>query len=376
MYSKDSYTLQERVEALMLNLAYSCSLFTTPKGRKAYAHSLLVEIQNVILYVNDAIDVIQSNTELFPVAPVFYMNFSALKKEVKDALREQRNNPCLTEQHFKALKELSTRLEEARSKLNGPDLCQMVSCYEKVWNRFYMKWPDMLHEVEVQTLAGMPPKPDSRRRILNHATEETFTQLKNNPVTHALYDDDILLDDISTNGHLIPEVIAPSLYKHRIELRENACVYDFFRLFMTYQRFRDELDKLSAYTADDAQRQLEKWWLGLADKVHEEVRPEYHDRFHTLALGLCHQPDLAQAFMKGTLNEPFNLKLAYNLFGVMNNNNVFTTSVVSTLRKRFSEKRVDEYFKAYLYTAYGSYTSELNETLLAVAQHIIDEWKQ
>ena len=157
MYSKDSYTLQERVEALMLNLAYSCSLFTTPKGRKAYAHSLLVEIQNVILYVNDAIDVIQSNTELFPVAPVFYMNFSALKKEVKDALREQRNNPCLTEQHFKALKELSTRLEEARSRLNGPDLCQMVSCYEKVWNRFYMKWPDMLHEVKVQTLAGMPP---------------------------------------------------------------------------------------------------------------------------------------------------------------------------------------------------------------------------
>ena len=152
------------------------SLYTTPKGRKAYAHSLLVEIQSVILYVNAAIDVIQSNTELFPVAPIFYMNFSTLKNEVKNALKEQRTNPCLNEQHFKALKELSARLEEARSKLNGPDLCQMVSCYKKVWGHFFtMKWPSMLHEVEVQTLAGMPPSPASRRRILSHATHETLT---------------------------------------------------------------------------------------------------------------------------------------------------------------------------------------------------------
>ena len=369
--------MQERVETLVLNLSMGCSLYTTPKGRKAYAHSLLVEIQNVILYVNDAIDVIQSNTELFPVAPIFYMNFSALKKEVKDALREQRNNPCLNEEHFKALKELSTRLEEARSKLNGPDLCQMVSCYGKVWDRFFtMKWPSMLHEVEVQTLAGMPPSPASRHRILSHATKETLTRLKNNPVTLALYDDDILLEDISTDGCLIPEVIAPSLYKHRTELRENACVYEFFRLFMTYRLYRDELDKLSAHKTDDTQKQLEQWWLALANKVHDDVRPEYHDRFPDLALSLYRQPELNAAFLKPTLQGPFNVKLAYNLFGIMFNKNVFTFRAVAKLRKTFTDKNVDNYFSIGGYSAYDMYTSELDAALEAIAAGIIVEWKK
>ena len=80
--------------------------------------------------------------------------------------------------------------------------------------------------------------------------------------------------------------------------------------------------------------------------------------------------------MKGTLNEPFNLKLAYNLFGIMNDNMVFTTRVVSTLRKCFSKKRIDEYFKAYLYTSFNSYASELSETLLPTARNIIVDWKQ
>ena len=377
MNTNESYTLQERVETLVLNLSMGRSLYTTPKGRKAYAHSLLVEIQSVILYVNAAIDVIQSNTELFPVAPIFYMNFSTLKNEVKNALKEQRNNPCLNEQHFKALKELSARLEEARSKLNGPDLCQMVSCYKKVWGHFFtMKWPSMLHEVEVQTLAGMPPSPASRRRILSHATHETLTRLKNHPFTLALYDDDILLEDISTDGCFIPEVIAPSLYKHRAELRENACVYEFFRLFMTYQLFRDELNKLSVQKTDDTKEQLEKWWLALADKVHDDVRPEYHDRFPDLVLSLCHQPDLNAAFLKPTLQAPFNIKLAYNLFGIMFNKNVFTFRAVAKLRKTFTDKNVDNYFSIGGYGAYGKYTSELDAAMETAATDIIVEWKK
>ncbi len=377
MKTNESYTLQERVETLVLNLSMGCSLYTTPRGRKAYAHSLLVEIQNVILFLDVALVVIQSNNEFFPIDPVFFTNFIALKKKIKDWVNQHRNEPYLSDQHYKSLKKLQSLLTEADSRLNNPDLAQMMACYQTAWDAFItQKWPYMLHETEVHTLVGMPTRLDSRRRILNHALESTTHDLLEHPVTRALKADDILPDDIRVNGQLIPQVIAPTLYKHRRELREKACIYEFFRLFMTYQLFRDELDKLSAHKTNATKEQLEQWWLALADKVHDDVRPEYHDRFHDLALGLCRQPDLNAAFMKPTLQEPFNIKLAYNLFGIMNDNGVFTTRAVAPLRKRLTEKRADEYFKDYLYTDYGSYTSELNDTLLAAVRIIIDEWKR
>ena len=110
--------------------------------------------------------------------------------------------------------------------------------------------------------------------------------------------------------------------------------------------------------------------------MHDVVRPEYYDHFHDLALSLCRQPDLNAAFLKPTLQEPFNIKLAYNLFGIMNDNGIFTTRAVAPIRKCLTEKRADEYFKDYLYKAYGSYTSELSDTLLAVARNTITAWKQ
>lgn len=377
MKTNEFYTLQERVETLLLNLSLGCSLYTTPKGRKAYAHSLLVEIQNVILFLNDAIDVIRSNKAFFPIDPVFLTNFIPLRKKIKEWVNQHRNEPYLSEDHYKALKKLQNLLAEADSRLNNPDLAQMMACYQTAWDAFItQKWPNMLHETQVHTLVGMPTRLDSRRRILNHALESTTHDLLEHPVTRALRADDILPDDISVDGELIPQVVAPTLYKHRGDLREKACLYEFFRLFMTYQLFRAELDKLSAHNTDDAKEQLEKWWIDLTDKVHDVVRPEYYDHFHDLSLSLCRQPDLNAAFLKPTLQEPFNVKLAYNLFGIMNDNGVFTTRAVAPLRKCLTEKRADEYFKDYLYTDYGSYTSELNDTLLAVARNTITAWKQ
>lgn len=377
MKTNEFYTLQERVETLLLNLSLGCSLYTTPKGRKAYAHSLLVEIQNVILFLNDAIDVIRSNKAFFPIDPVFLTNFIPLKKKIKEWVNQHRNEPYLSEDHYKALKRLQNLLAEADSRLNNPDLAQMMACYRTAWDTFItQKWPNMHHETEVQTLVGMPTRLDSRRRILSHALESTTRDLLEHPVTRALKADDILPDDISVDGELIPQVVAPTLYKHRRELREKACLYEFFRLFMTYQLFRDELDKLSAHNTDDTKKQLEQWWIALADKVHDVVRPEYYDHFHDLALSLCRQPDLNAAFLKPTLQEPFNIKLAYNLFGIMNDNGIFTTRAVAPIRKCLTEKRADEYFKDYLYKAYGSYTSELSDTLLAVARNTITAWKQ
>lgn len=377
MKTNESYTLQERVETLVLNLSMGCSLYTTTKGRKAYARSLLVEIQNVILFLNAALDVIQSNNAFFPVDPVFFTNFITLKKKIKDWVNQHRNEPYLSDQHYKALKRLQSLLTEADSRLNNPDLAQMMACYQTAWDTFItQKWPYMLHETEVHTLVGMPTRLDSRRRILNHALESTTNDLLEHPVTRALKADDILPDDISANGQLIPQVIAPTLYKHRRELREKACLYEFFRLFMTYQLFRDELNKLSAFKTDDTQEQLEQWWIALADKVHDDVRPEYHDRFPDLVLGLCHQPDLNAAFLKPTLQRPFNVKLAYNLFGIMFNKNIFTIRAVATLRKTFTDKNVDNYFSIGGYGAYGKYTSELDAALEAIVTDLIVEWKK
>ena len=377
MKTNEFYTLQERVETLLLNLSLGCSLYTTPKGRKAYAHSLLVEIQNVILFLNDAIDVIRSNKAFFPIDPVFLTNFIPLKKKIKEWVNQHRNEPYLSEDHYKALKKLQNLLAEADSRLNNPDLAQMMACYRTAWDTFItQKWPNMLHETEVHTLFGMPTRLDSRRRILTHALESTTRDLLEHPVTRALKADDILPDDISVDGELIPQVVAPTLYKHRRELREKACLYEFFRLFMTYQLFRDELDKLSAHNTDDTKEQLEQWWIALADKVHDVVRPEYYDQFHDLALSLCRQPDLNAAFLKPTLQEPFNIKLAYNLFGIMLNKNVFTIRAVATLRKMFTDKNVDNYFSIGGYGAYGKYTSALSAVLETTATDIIVEWKK
>lgn len=377
MKTNESYTLQERVETLLLNLSLGCSLYTTPKGRKAYAHSLLVEIQNVILFLNDAIDVIQSNKEFFPIDPVFLTNFIPLRKKIKEWVSQHRNESYLSEKHYKALKKLQNLLVEADSRLNNPDLAQMMACYQTAWDAFItQKWPNMLHETEVHTLVGMPTRLDSRRRILNHALESTTHALLEHPVTRALKADDILPDDISVDGELIPQVIAPTLYKHRRELREKTRLYEFFRLFMTHQLFHNELDKLSVHKTDNIKEQLEKWWLDLTDKVHEDVRPEYRDRFHDLALSLCRQPDLNAAFLKPTLQGLFNVKLAYNLFGIMLSKNVFTFRAVATLRKTFTDKNVDNYFSIGGYSKYGEYTSALSAALEATATGIIVEWKK
>ena len=376
MKTNESYTMQERVETLVLNLSMGCSLYTTPKGRKAYAHSLLVEIQNVILFLNAALDVIQSNKEFFPIDPLFYTNFIALKKKIKEWVNHHRNEPCLSDEHYKTLKKLQSLLTEADSKLNNPELAQMIACYQTAWDAFItLKWPDMLHEIEVHTLVGMPTRLNSRRRILNHALESTTHDLLEHPVTRALKADDILPDDISVNGQLIPQVIAPTLYKHRRDLHEKACLYEFFRLFMTYQLYENELQKLSSDNAADLQSQLEQWFLDLFDKVKDLAPSHYQDGLHTLALSLCRHPDLAPVFKKGSLNEPFNLKLAYNLFGIMKTKEVMTVPV-ATLRKALNPKNVDNYFSINGYTHYDNYTSALTPALEKTATDLIVAWKQ
>ena len=377
MYNYNTVTFQDQLKFLIDNLEQGAGLFTTDEGRKACYNSLLVEIKRVNLIMRRNIQLIQDNKVLFPSQSLFKTDFLTPKDLLKTCQGLLRDNPLVPPRLIKAIDELRDLLQEAHSCLDSPTLQKMIVFYDVLWDKFCTKkWPDMQRQFQSHTIACLPLSPYSRQRAITQHLNKTLDALKAHPIATHIVGDGELLDEISRDGQLIPSVIAPILYNYRSELMNNDRVYEFFRLFMNYQLLLAERDKIGDRRANDNQHALETWFLGLGHKLDDYVAPTNAEQFDDLLLSLCHQPDLAQAFMKGTLNEPFNIKLAYNLFGIMNDNMVFTTRVVSTLRKCFSKKRIDEYFKAYLYTSFNSYASELSETLLPTARNIIVDWKQ
>ena len=377
MFNYITGTFQDRLKYLTDNLEQDAGLFTTDEGRKAHYHSLLVEIEQIILILKGYLLLLQENTELFPSSSLFKTDFLTPNEQLKTCQKLYQDNPLVPARLIKAIGELRDLLQEAHSCLDSPTLQKMIVFYDVLWDKFCTKkWPAMQRHFQSHTIACLPLSPYSRQRAVSQHLNKTLDALKAHPIATHVVGDGELLDEISRDGQLIPSVIAPILYNYRSELMNNDRVYEFFRRFMTYQLLLAERDKIGDCRANDSQHALETWFLGLGHKLDDYVAPTNAEQFDDLLLSLCHQPDLAQAFMKGTLNAPFNLKLAYNLFGIMNDNMVFTTRVVSTLRKCFSKKRIDEYFKAYLYTSFNSYASELSETLLSTARNIIADWKQ
>lgn len=377
MFNYITGTFQDRLKYLTDNLEQDAGLFTTDEGRKAHYHSLLVEIEQIIILLKGYLQLFQENTELFPSSSLFKTDFLTPNEQLKTCQKLYKDNPLVPARLIKAIGELRDLLQEAHSCLDSPTLQKMIVFYDVLWDKFCTKkWPSMQRHFQSHTIACLPLSPYSRYRAVTQHLNKTLDALKAHPIAAHVVGEGELLDEISRDGRLIPSVIAPILYNYRSELMNNDRVYEFFRRFMTYQLLLAERDKIGDCHANDSQHALETWFLGLGHKLDDYVAPTYAEQFDDLLLSLCHQPDLAQAFMKGTLNEPFNLKLAYNLFGIMNDNMVFTTRVVSTLRKCFSDKRVDEYFKEYLYTSYNSYASELSDTLLPTARNIIQTWKQ
>ncbi len=379
MFNYITGTFQDRLKYLTDNLEQDAGLFTTDEGRKAHYHSLLVEIEQIIRILKGYLQLFQENTELFPSSSLFKTDFLTPNEQLKTCQKLYQDNTLVPARLIKAIGELRDLLQEAHSCLDSPSLQKMIVFYDVLWDKFCTKkWPAMQRHFQSHTIACLPLSPYSRHRAVTQHLNKNLDALKVHPIATHVVGDGELLDEISCNGQLIPSVIAPILYNYRSELRNNDRVYEFFRRFMTYQLLLVERDKIGDCRANDSQHALETWFLDLGHKfkVKDVVDPTYADSFDELIVSLCRQPDLAQAFMKGTLNESFNLKLAYNLFGIMNDNGVFITRAVAPIRKCLTKKRADEYFKYYLYKAYGSYTSELSETLLAVAQIIIDEWKR
>lgn len=377
MYNYNTVTFQDQLKFLIDNLEQGAGLFTTDEGRKACYNSLLVEIKQVNLIMRRNIQLIQDNKVLFPSQSLFKTDFLTPNEQLKTCQKLYQDNPLVPARLIKAIGELRDLLQEAHSCLDSPSLQKMTVFYDVLWDKFCTKkWPAMQRHFQSHTIACLPLSPYSRHRAVNQHLNKNLDALKVHPIATHVVGDGELLDEISCNGQLIPSVIAPILYNYRSELRNNDRVYEFFRRFMTYQLLLAERDKIGDCRANDSQHALETWFLDLGHKLKDHVAPTYVEQFDDLLLSLCHQPDLAQAFMKGTLNEPFNIKLAYNLFGIMNDNGVFITHTVAPIRKCLTEKRADEYFKDYLYKAYGSYTSELSDTLLAAARNTISAWKQ
>ena len=373
----NSLTIQDQLKFLIDNLEQDAGPFTTDEGRKARYHSLLVEIKQINLIMRRNIQLIQDNTVLFPSSSLFKTDFLTPKDLLKTCQELFRDNPLVPARLIRAIDELRDLLQEAHSCLESPSPQKMIVFYDVLWDKFCTKkWPDMQRQFQSHTIACLPLSPYSRQRAITLHLNETLDALKAHPIASHVEGDGELLDEISLNGQLVPSVIAPILYNYRHELKNNKRVYEFFCLFMCYQLLLAERDKSGDCRASDSQHALETWLLGLGHKLKKAVDPTYVDSFDDLIVSLCRQPDLTQALMKGTLNESFNVKLAYNLFGIMNDNGVFITRDVAPLRKCLTEKRADEYFKKYLYTDYSHYTSELSDALLAVAQIIIDEWKR
>ena len=378
MKNASNYNLQDQLKFLIDNLEQGAGLFTTDEGRKAHYNSLLVEIKQINLLMRHNIQLIQDNNVLFPAQSLFKTDFLTPKELLKTCQELFRDNPLVPTRLIKAIGELRDLLQEAHSCLDCPSTEKMLDFYNVLWDTFLAKkWPDMQRETQSHIIACLPLSPYSRQRAIALHLNENFDALKAHPIAAHIEGEGELLEEISRDGQLIPTVIAPILYNYRSELKNNKRIYEFFRLFMIHNLLHDELDKVGEHHVNDSQHTLEAWLLGLSHKLEPALNRVYApSRFYDLILSLCRQPDLAQALMKSTLSEPFNIKLVYNLFGIMKDKGVFAVKSVAPLRKYLTTKRIDEYFKDYLYKDYDNYTSELSPALLETALRTIDAWRQ
>jgi hypothetical protein len=141
---------------------------------------------------------------------------------------------------------------------------------------------------------------------------------------------------------------------------------------MTYQVLKTEYDKTTTARTTESQNDMEDWFVAIGNKLFDEVKAEYQQRFPQLCKDLCHHTDLAEAFRHGTLKSPFNFKLAYNLIGVMKHKGLFRDTSFIALSGLVSKPRQDQYIKAGYYNEEKD--SELNPKLYQEACNIIDIW--
>ena len=372
------YHIEDQLKFLHCNLEQGAALFTTEEGSKAYYKSLLIEIQNITQTVKEGIALIQRNTNLFPNKPLFKTDFVQLDDNIQSAwenMQEKHELGKSLAKLDKAIQELREQLQIAHSCLNNPEASKMLEFFQVLWNKFEQKiWPTKAQELQTKVLAGLSHNTATRRRQLLNKMKFAMDQLNAHPIAvmTLIEMDGNLMDEISYDGRLVADTLAPTIFNNRECLGSNKCIYDFFSSFMTYQVLKAEYDKTGTARATESQNDMEIWFDAIGNKLLCEVKSDYQQRFPQLCKDLCHQADLTEAFKHGTLKSPFNLKLAYNLIGVMRRKGLFRDSSFIALSGLVSKPRQDQYIKAGYYNEEKD--SELNPKLYQEACNIIDVW--
>ncbi len=376
MNTNTSFHLENQLKFLKTNLEQGAALFTTEEGLKAYYKSLLIEIKQIILIMGRIIDIIHDNIQLFPIHSFYQTNFELENNTLLAWETKHREEPCWPPEIFTALDELRHLLQQANIAIDSPTVEQMQMIYKLRWNNFCnRKWPGMKGKVETQVIACLPSEPVARQQVLHHRIESELNALTNHPLGQQLAAHGITFDGYNHNGHLVESVVAPNLFNCRKELGCNNKVYEFFAHFMTYNLLLEELDKIHLDHTYEIQQELDNWFLALADKLNEDVKPEYAPHFNDLIVALCHHPELNESLKKSTLHAPFNLKLVYNLLGIIIGEKVFKTDAIDPLRSKLTATKTNPYFTYNKYADFKSSFSELNARLLQIATDIINNWK-
>lgn len=379
MKTTNAFNLEDQLKLLIFNLEEGANMFSSPDGLKTYYESIPFEITSATELLKEVIRFIKSNTDLFCPDVVFQINYENLKKTFKNSLENLKANPLVTDETTEKLQELIDCLDEIMELVDDPAEEKVLVYYQTLSNEFETtRLKKAKHYLHANIMAILPKKTDMRRKTLEHYRSKYLQKLEENKVFQCkkkhLFGN--VFDEICHDGALIPESIAPTLFKHHKTIGNKEVVLDFFQLFTIYQAIQDELDKVNKSDHDTpADDNMRNWFVGLGDKLKlHAVRQELRPNFPTLINDLCQHPDLADALKKKSLKMEYNLKLAYNLFGLMMRKNLFDDNV--TMRfvdNLISSQRQDQYIKAGKYNDEGKY-NELNPTLRQTATEIIDSW--
>ncbi len=371
--------MEDRLKLLIFNLEEGANLFSSPDGLKTYYESIPFEITSVTELLKEVIRFIESNTDLFCPDAVFQIDYENLKTAFENRLEKLKTNTLVTSETTEKLQELIDCLDVMIELVDDPTDEKVLVYYQTLSNEFETtRMKKAKHYLHANIMAILPKKTDMRRKTLEHYRSKYLQKMEENKVFQCKekYLFGNVFDEICHDGALIPESIAPTLFKHRKTIESKEVVLDFFQLFMIYQTIQDELDKMNKSNlntpADDNMR---SWFVGLGEKLQQHVvKQELRPNFPLLISNLCQHPDLANALKKKSLKVEYNLKLAYNLFGLMMRKNLFDDNV--TMRfvdNLISSQRQDQYIKAGKYNDEGKY-NELNSTLRQTATEIIDSW--
>ena len=376
MKTHNPFHLENQLKFLKTNLEQGADLFTTDEGRKAYYKSLLIEINQIILIMRENLNIIHDNLQLFPIHSLYQTNFELENNSLLDWETQHREEFFWPPEIFTALDDLRHLLQQANNDIDSPTFEQMLLIYQIRWNNFYnRKWPNMKSKVKTQIIACLPSDPVARQQALQHHIEKVLADLTNHPLGKKLADQGITFDEYSHNGHLVDTIVAPNLFNCRREIHNNPKLYEFFCLFETYNMLLEELDKIHLDHDFKTQHELEDWFLNIAKKLQNEVKPDYTSRFNDLIVQFCHHPELNKCLKKSTLHAQFNLKLVYNLLGIIIGEKVFKTNAIDPLRSKLTTAKTNPYFTYNKYSNFESSFSELDPHLLQVATDIIANWK-